>query len=249
MPFLTLLMLSHNINVSFNPSQSHLNLIKEWLKEEYQRFKRGFYCNWSSIESSYNEKCLAVIYFDDEPIGFNAFFEWNLTATFNVVEIKQSWRDRGIGKILVDHCLDHLKSKGFSSVDLQCKPASSEVIWKRLGFDEYPSKLQRPYSTKRLFKILTPSIKLTKLGEAERMIELWDGEPHETKNKPATWRWELEFEGITSKLSLPIIQPAYHNWRIRLTVRSEVLIDTTVKYFNREDVIDCRDFIVIKALP
>jgi GNAT superfamily N-acetyltransferase len=225
-----------NIEVSFIPSIEELELIRTWLVKEDEESGQGFYINWSSIQSSFDDGYLAVAILNNQPIGFIAFRENGFTTVFNIVEIHPRWRRKGVGNLLVSLCFKYLVSR------------DSESFWRKMGFSEFSNGLRDGYSNKWLYKVLIPSLpNSVEDGQVVR-IELWNKEPHQIKDEVPNWIWYPKLKRPTGQLSAPIVQSAYHNWRIRVSVRNEPKFDDCIKYLDRRIPIECRDFIMIKDL-
>lgn len=242
-----------NYEVIFSPSDKQFGEIEKWLIDEEIKAGKGFYCNWKFIKSSFDNNELATISFNNTTIGF---VTWRITtdktARIEIAEIRPSHRKKGIGKKLIDHLIEFLKTKNIVVVDLQCAPADSEPIWKRLGFVEFPDPPERykfnSDGNKKLYKILTDHLRRSSVRRNDETIELWNNEPYRTiEITPPTYIWNLEFTNSTRKLSKPIIQPASYEWRIRWSKNEKTIEDEKVKRFTTE--IDFNSFIIIEELP
>lgn len=237
--------------VTFSPSDIQLADIEKWLIDEDIDTKGGFYCNWKIIKTSFTNNELATISLNNKTVGFVI---WSITsdktARIEIAEVKPSFRNIGIGKKLIDQLTVYFKEKNIYVVDLQCAPAESETIWKRLGFVEFPDQPEN-YKfnsdvNKKLYKILSDHLQQSSLLQNDETIELWNNEPYRTKELTPTYIWNLEFENGTRRLSKPIIQPASYEWRIRWTKNGLEIIDNKVKRFAKE--IDFGTFIIIEEL-
>lgn len=235
------------VTVSFLPGEKQLNEIELWLKTEG---KDGFYANWSIIQKAFKEKHMAVVVYKDEAVGF---VTWQIfdkyVATINIAEIKPLLRKKGLGKILVNGVLDFLSAGQVVVVDLHCQPASSERIWKSLGFIEFPDCIDfiehNNPTGKKLYKILVPALPATK-KQGEELLELWDIGIYNQANVDPKWRWVLSFKDNTRELSLPIIGPCHHEWKIRWSIDRTAVKDDSVKYFS--DDIRYGDFLIIREI-
>lgn len=238
--------------INFSPADHHISEIKKWLIDEERKTRKGFYCNWEIIKSSYVKGQLITISHRNRTIGFATFYSnTEKTIKIEIAEIKPSYRKKGAGKKLTAELLKHFKDKGVVVAYLQCAPETSEPIWKKLGFIEYPDPPENynfnASGNKQLFQILTPHINPNNLGESNERIELWNDEPYRTGDTEPTYVWHLEFIPNTRKLKTPIIHPAHYEWRIRWTSNGKVIKDNKIKYFGKE--IDYETFIVIDELP
>lgn len=245
--------ITDSYEVTISPTDKQLGEIEKWLIDEENKTGGGFYCNWKIIKSSFDDNELVTISFNDKTIGF---VTWRITtdrtARIEIAEVKPSYRKKGIGKNLIDQLIKFLKDKGIFVIDLQCAPADSELIWKHLGFVEFPDPPEsykfNPGGNKKLYKILVDHLNQSSARQSDETIELWNDEPYKTnETTPPTYIWNLEFTNNTRKLSKPIIQPASYEWRIRWFKSGKTIKDEKVKRFTTE--IDFNSFIIINELP
>ncbi len=238
--------------VTFSPTDKQVSEIEKWLIAERQKTRDGFYCNWNIIKSSFDNNELVTISLNNKTIGFAT---WRLTtdktARIEIAEVKPTHRKKGIGKILTTQLLNFLTDKGVCVVDLQCSPDTSEPVWKRLGFVEFPDPPENynfnSGDNKKLYKILTEHLQTNSLQLADETIELWNDEPYTTNdNTPPTYLWNVEFIDGTRKLSKPIIHPAHYEWRLRWRINGKTIKDDKIKRFKTE--IDFGTFIIIDEL-
>lgn len=243
---------TNSYQVTFSPTDKQLSEIEKWLFAERQKTGDGFYCNWNIIKSSYDKNELATISLNNKTIGFAT---WRLTsdktARIEIAEVKPIHRKKGIGKILTNHLLNFLTDKGVYVVDLQCSPYTSEPVWKRLGFVEFPDPPENynfnSGENKKLYKILTDNLETSSVHNSADTIEVWNNEPYRTNdNTPPTYHWNVEFIAGTRKLSKPIIHPAHYEWRLRWRINGKTIKDDKIKRFKTE--IDFGTFIIIDEL-
>jgi predicted GNAT family acetyltransferase len=243
---------TNNYQVNFSPTEKQVAEIEKWLNAEIQKTGDGFYCEWKIIKSSFDKNELATISLNNKPIGFAT---WQLTtkktARIEITEVKPSHRKKGIGKKLITQLLNFLKDKGVYVVDLQCSPDTSEPIWKRLGFVEFPDPPENynfnSVDNKKRYSILTEHLQTSSVQSADETIELWNDEPYTTdENTPPTYIWNLEFIDGTRKLSKPIVHPAHCDWRLRWRINYKTIKDDKVKRFKTE--IEFGTFIIIDDL-
>lgn len=241
-----------NFQVTFSPTDKQVGEIEKWLIAERLKTGNGFYCNWNIIKSSFIKNELATISSNNETIGFAT---WRLitekTARIELAEIHQGHRRKGIGKILITTLLNFLRDKGMHVVDLQCSPSSSEPIWKRLGFVEFPDPPQKykfnSSANKKLYSILTEHLQTSSIQHADETIELWNDEPYMTNDStPPIYVWNVHFIEGTRKLLKPIVHPAHCEWRLRWKINGKTIKDDKIKRFKSE--IDFGTFIIIEEL-
>lgn len=146
---------------------------------------------------------------------------------------------------------EFLKDKGVYVIDLQCSPETSEPIWKRLGFLEFPDPPENYgpdlRGNKKLYTILVEHLQASPVQSAEETIELWNYESYTSNdNSPPAYIWNLEFIEGTRRLVKPIIQPGYRGWRIRWKANDTIKQDNQVKRFMKE--IEFGTFVIIDEL-
>ncbi|HNP98507.1 MAG TPA: GNAT family N-acetyltransferase [Bacteroidia bacterium] len=243
---------SDKIQVSFSPTINQIDEIEKWLIAERKKTGEGFYCNWNIIKSLFQKNQLAAITHNKKAIGFATWsYTSDLTARIDIVEIKPTYRNKGIGRALIMRLFHFLKERNICVVGLQCSPSNSEVVWKRLGFIDFPGNPEK-YGfyideDKRLYTMLIPPLQPSHDHESYETIELWKDEPYRTKDIQPTYKWHIVFKNGTRELLKPIIQPGHYDWRIRWQIKDKIIVDNKVKRFGNE--IDFGNFIIIKELP
>ena len=240
-----------NIRLLFNPGEQHLSQIESWLKAEYKKTKHGFFCNWDIIQNAFNAQRLLALLIDDHAMGFAIWYEFEHTATIQIVEISPPLRGNKYGKLMIKKLFDYFMQKDIWAIQLNCKPSSSEVIWKALGFCEFPDvnafkKFNIEYD-KFLYKILHPDT--TPLGSKtdNESIELWDDEPIYCGDMSSKWIWEISYLKDSDKVIRPIIHPAHCDWKIRWKKGNKIISEGKVKYFGND--ISFQNFIILREMP
>ncbi|WP_443946010.1 hypothetical protein ACJVDH_02570 [Pedobacter sp. AW1-32] len=236
----------------FKITLDQLDEIRSWLVEEEKASGEGFLCNWSSIAQSYQDKKLGILTMNKQAIGFITWFEWEKVARIQLAEIRLGYRRNGYGKYIAEELFFRLERIGIKVVDLHCQPASSEKIWKRLGFKRFPEvkDFERENSTKGryLYKILVPHLKPTRYRASREAVKLWYSEPHIVRIRAADLIWHPKFEKGTRNLIKPIIHPAKRDWQISWDKLTEISRTDKIKYFSRNEI-DFGNFIFINTLP
>lgn len=147
-----------NFKTTFLPSQEHLAHIKEWLIKVNENTGGGFLCNWDVIVKAFNEKRLIALTENDFAIGFLIYQKSELILNIVIAEIRPSHRRTGLGKLLLNESFEKFRNQGIMVSELFCSPASSEIIWLKLGFTNFPDSTQ--WNGKILmFKPLVDNIK------------------------------------------------------------------------------------------
>lgn len=238
------------VQVSFHPSKKQIAEVEKWLIEEQTKTGEGFYCNWRVIEGAINDSSFGTISSEGKVVGFVVWTEWLFTGRIDIMEIKPSHRGKGFGKLLTDQLLKHFVSKDIMVVDLQCSPAESEPVWRKLGFINFPESISAT-NNKELYRILVPYLKPSSKRNSKEILELWNTQPYEVKNAQPSWEWNLKFKRDTRELIKPIVYPAISNWRIRWTADNKIMRDEEVRRFGSvpEEEIDFRRFVIIKTMP
>lgn len=244
--------MSDKYKINFSPTDKEISEIEKWLIDEDNKSGEGFYCNWNIITSSHRDKRLVSISHRNKAIGFATFYHSSdKTVKIEIAEVKPTYRKKGVGKKLVDELLKDFKEKGFLLVHLQCSPETSEPIWKRLDFIDFPDPPENYNfsisADKQLFRILTDYLEPNNLVETGDKIELWNDEPYMTRNILPKYTWNIDFIKDTRKLRKPIIHPGHYEWRIRWTSNGQIVVDDKVKYFGID--IGFGTFIIIDELP
>jgi len=238
--------------ISFHPTNEEIAQINQWLFKEDNLTGEGFYCNWNIINRHYSEGRMATISINKKNVGFVIWTEFESVARIEIIEVKPSYRKRGLGKRLVDELIIRLRENGTCVLDLQCSPATSEPIWRRLGFIDIPGTEENTNNGERfgkeLYQILIPHSESTTLVDDEDdVIQLWNKEDYQTELITPNWTWKIEFKKDEQELTKPIIHPCKSDWKIQRKYKNEI-VKNKVKYFSKEEI-QFRDFLIIKKLP
>ena len=131
---------------------------------------------------------------------------------------------------------------------MQCAPAESEKVWKKLGFIEFPNNcLEWSSENKELYKIIVPHSLPTSTNSTNEYIELWDKEIYKQSIIESKWRWDIKFKTNSNMLTLPIIHPCDKEWRIQWVKDKQIIQNDKVKYFNDQEI-RFGDFLIINEL-
>lgn len=231
--------------LNISPSKTDFEKVYNWLLEEHDSLKEGFYCNWSIIEKAFRNKELVTCDISDEPIGFIVWKKREITAEIDILEIRPDQRRKGIGKQFYNQFSDYLTTEEVVVIKLFCAPRESEQFWKSLGFIKYP---QRGFAESDL-TYYQPLIETLDRSDSfgEHKIELWDVEPHQAKYVEPNWTWNVELSG--DKMKVPIIQPCNRNWNLRWSKNEKTIKEAKVKYFSENaNRIEHGEFLFITEL-
>lgn len=233
-------------SVTFAPKKKHQEEIKEWLLEEDLETKQGFYCNWPIIEKAFLKHHVAVITENDLAIGFLYFIIGSKVVTIDIAEIKPKERKKGIGRLLINSCLEKFRKEGKLISELFCEPKSSEKVWKKLGFLNCPLNYLQDNKIRMYFPLVETSSYA--FSSEDEIIELWDHDPTNRTTVNSTWIWKIERKINSNELIKPIVHPAHYDWQICWRKRSHILELTQVKRFKSSEI-EFDSFIIITELP
>ena len=237
------------IELILNPTKTHLHQIEKWLIDERKQYDEGFYCNWNNINDHFNNKELFCLVEDEQAIGFVCWRIYEKTVYLEIVEIMRTKRGLGLGRMMVEESLEVFKKKRALIADIECSPEESEPVWRKLGFIAYQKSEYITNPTK--FKPLIPYQELladSEVNSNEIKLELWNGEPWETRKLRSNWIWIVNYKNGSKELELPIIYPANQNWRIRLSKGEETLYDGKIKHRKDADSIHLGSFLVVREI-
>jgi predicted GNAT family acetyltransferase len=233
------------LELNINPTEKHLDEIKNWLKDELDKTGEGFYVHWEMITKAFTEKRLIVATKKDSSIGFVVYRIYDLTCVIDIVEIKPTERKKGIGKKMIKETLKFLKTKGFSAVELYCSPESSEAFWKKIGFLNFPEFYRD--SKINMYKSIIDTLQPTKKLNSKNVIHLWEDTPNRMRDSKPNWIWNLSFIKNTKVLTKPIIFPAMTNWKIKLVINEKTIFEDEINYFESVKSY-CGSFMIIEEI-
>ncbi len=107
--------------------------IHEWLQEQAAAGMHDtLACNWRLTNKCHEEGRL-LVYIDpasQTPVAY----QWGGLVSPGILEVRKDMRRRGIGQVLVGHCLALAKKSQEYILCIQCKPSTSIPFWQRMGF-------------------------------------------------------------------------------------------------------------------
>lgn len=110
-----------------------LSQIYEWLKEEDELDVHGnFLCNWRLTEKCHKVGKLLVML--DETDGMPIAYQWGQLLQSGILQIRNGWRHKGLGRLLVQHCVELALEQDEMVLQIECEPSSSIPFWKAMGF-------------------------------------------------------------------------------------------------------------------
>lgn len=233
-------------SVTFAPNNYHQKEIREWLLKEDLQSNQGFYCNWHIIEEAFLKHQVAVITKNNLAIGFLYFVNGDKVVTIDIAEIKPENRKKGIGRLLMNSCMDRFRQEGKLVTELFCEPKSSEKVWKKLGFLNCPPNYLKDNKIRMYFPLVETSSYA--FSSEDEIIELWDHDPTNRTTVNSTWIWKVERKINSNELIKPIIHPAHYDWQICWRKKGHILELTQVKRFKSTEI-EFDSFIIITELP
>lgn len=218
----------------FEPTETHLDQLRGWLKAEIDEGGWGFFCNWCIIERSFHDEELFCIAANGIAIGFLVWTKRDYEVRLDICEVHPEYRQAGLGRRLVEASLAKFEGGGALVAELECQPPTSEPFWRKMGFLDFPSHLEDPYldSGIELYCPLKPATRPNEKSDCEEVLELWACEPWNVENKSPAWTWEIVREPGSTRLSKPIIFPCSREWNLRWRKHGLTLAEGKVKYFS-----------------
>jgi GNAT superfamily N-acetyltransferase len=117
-------------------NDADLKRIRDWLAgEDAAGVEDGFFCNWEVIHRSHLEGEL-LVYIErltGEPIGF----QLGGLLSPGILQVRSDSRRKGIGRKLVEHCIEEARKNDNPFLFIDCEPRSSIPFWKRMGFSMF----------------------------------------------------------------------------------------------------------------
>lgn len=175
------------LKIIFTPTNKNVEDIAEWGLEK------------SCLYSSFSSKNLIVAEYDNETIGFYCLktVKNDLAIKIETAEIKQKYRNKGIGKIMFLEILKRYQRKRQYFFTLYCSPKESQFYWKKLGFEHFPEN--RNSKKIEMFK---------HIKNTNEEIKVLENYPHTIEifgDNSKSYKWKFELNNNTNKLKHPII--------------------------------------------
>lgn len=134
-------------------TEADLSAIREWLVEEESRGVEGnFLCNWEEIENAQRTSRLLVCV--DGSGRIPVAFEFGGLIDPGIMQVRKEFRGRGIGRKLVDYCVQRALESDECLLYIQCKPPRSIPFWEKMGFKLVPGNTGENYAYRVLEKPL-----------------------------------------------------------------------------------------------
>ena len=132
-------------------NDADMEKIYNWLVDHERRGVDGlFLCNWELTQNVYKEGNIIVAILNGEPIAY-------MWTDFGIVEVREDYRRKGIGRQLVRYALELARKSNAVCIDIECAPYTSIPFWEKIGF--------RLYGENRAYLLLERQLSLPANGE------------------------------------------------------------------------------------
>lgn len=241
-----------NLKFIATPRLGRLEQITRWLQEEREISGCGFYCNLTVIKKAFADKEVVCVTAKNEAIAFAVFTRHKYTATIEIAEVCPSYRGSGVGKFLIEGCLQALAKRDVRVVDLECEPKKSEGFWQHMGFCRIPDEVDENYSMfNKPIKMFCPTGQIQREQStndtSESLIELFDCKTWECEGREPRWSWPI-FTINETELDKPIIHPANREWCVRWRNKDRIVKEDKVKHFCN-DTHKWGSYLILTYLP
>lgn len=130
--------------------------IRRWLEEEDRLGIDGnFLCNWNLTVESHQEGKLLVLV--DETDGTTLAYQWGQLLQSGILQVRDRFRSKGLGMLVVEHCVELALQQDEMVLQVECKPSSSIPFWKKMGFTIFGGEYGR---NAKGYRILSKSMRL-----------------------------------------------------------------------------------------
>ncbi|KAF0215359.1 MAG: hypothetical protein FD174_4156 [Geobacteraceae bacterium] len=242
-----------NLKFIAAPRFGRLEQITSWLREENEDSGCGFYCNITTINKAFADKELVCVTSKNKAIGFAVFTRHRYTARIDIAEICPSHCESGVGRFLVENCIEMFAKRNIQVVDLECAPRSSESFWHNMGFYRVPEEALKSYSQyNKPIRMFRPTCQIQNQKslheKSDNSIELFDCRTWECEGRKPRWSWPIFTLKGTEVLDKPIIHPAHRDWCVRWKKEDKIIKTSEVKHFCN-DSSKWGEFLIITQLP
>lgn len=156
--------------------------IHEWLqKEDALEVQGNFLCNWSLTRQCHEEGTLLVLI--DQMKGIPVAYQWGQLLRSGILQVRNGWRSAGLGRLVVEYCIELALQKNEMVLRVECNPRSSIPFWKAMGFTIVEGGLGE---SPKGFRVLSKQIALPPGGrQVSVMISSFPEERIWQENVPA----------------------------------------------------------------
>lgn len=136
--------------------------IYDWLLEEGERNVPGnFLCNWRLTRKSHEEGELLVLI--DEIEDIPVAYQWGRLLRPGILQVRNDWRRKGLGRLIVEYCVEVALQRDEMVLQVECKPSSSIPFWKTMGFRIFEAEFEENATG---FRVLSKKLALPHNGKS-----------------------------------------------------------------------------------
>lgn len=171
-------------------SNNHdMQQIHDWLQEEDALGVHGnFLCNWNLTQKCHEKGALLVLI--DEIEGIPVAYQWSQLLRSGILQIRNGWRGKGLGRLIVEYCIELALQQDEMVLRIECKPSSSIPFWEAMGFTIIEGDFGE---NAKGFKVLSKKLALPPGGKPTlATISLFPEERKWQEDAPALARYHLD---------------------------------------------------------
>lgn len=163
--------------------------IHDWLLEEDAQGVHGnFLCNWNLTYQCHEEGSLLVII--DETEGRPVAYHWGMLLSSGILQVRNEYRGKGLGRLIVEHCVELAIQQDEMVLQVECKPSSSIPFWEAMGFTIIPGDFRE---NPKGFRTLSKKMALPSDGRpASVMLKVFPEERKWKEDTPAVASFSLD---------------------------------------------------------
>lgn len=224
-------MRADNIYLETRPNRNDIDEVMIWLKREYELTGEGFYNNRKIIFDALKSNEVFVLKYREKSIGLVIWSGEEILVNIDIFVIDNNYRQLGYGRIFFDAITNYLYDNDYKVIKLFCEPKSSEIFWKRLGFEKMHNCGYFEHEL-TYYKTIVRTASTVYIKGLD-VVELWDVEPYMAEGLHSKWKWYVDVRN--GKLTYPIISPCNYDWKLSWSRNGTVVKEDKVKYFTDED--------------
>lgn len=215
--------------IAIATSKKTLLEIREWLFDEKPSENEGFHTDWDTIEDAFYERQLFVLTdANNNPLGFTAYREQERYCHIDIMQIRPSLQNQGLGTKLLQGVEQELKACGFIGIMLMVAPIEAESFWQKMAFHKMPL-MPGLDGSPRYYKALIVTFQPSKISKAVHRLELVQDPYLRYQTEESIWYWDLD-KNLPTKTQ-PIFWPAHYKWELGLIIDDVIVEKGTIKYF------------------
>ena len=178
-----------NISIRKSTDQD-LTEIHSWLVQQTKDNIHGtFLCNWNLTQKCHEEGRLIVAI--DSSNNEVIAYQWGGLKFPGILEVRNDKRGLGIGRKIVEYCIEQASNEGVNALHIQCTPESSRPFWEHMGFIVYDEDDRHAYKMIDHFQCSCPqsantiSVRIRFFPE----FSIWkEDTPHISEYNPTVWK-------------------------------------------------------------